>query len=234
MELIQKFKNYKHISFDLWLTLIKSNPDYKLKRNLLFRDFFGIEKSIDEVATVIRKFDVLTNGINEKVTRNFDTFEIYCLILDALGVDLERYNLQQLNDFYTQSETLLMAHKPLLLGDNLPTMLKHLHDEGKTINILSNTAFIKGRSLRKIIAHYEIEQYFSFQVYSDEIGFSKPGCEIYEHAYQKIKKLRNIEKHEVLHVGDNVVSDYNGALAFGFDAHLFTYKTNDESKLQPS
>ncbi|RZJ77287.1 MAG: HAD family hydrolase [Flavobacterium sp.] len=234
MELIQKFKNYKHISFDLWLTLIKSNPAYKEKRNLLFKDFFGIDKSIDEVARVIRKFDVLTNGINEKVTRNFDTYEIYCLILDGLGVDLDQYNLQQLNDFYTQSEELLMAYKPLLLDDQLPITLKDLHESGKTINILSNTAFIKGSSLRKIIAHYEIDQYFSFQIYSDEIGFSKPGQEIYEHAYQKIKELRTIEKHEVLHVGDNVVSDYNGALAFGFDAHLFTYKTNDESKLQPS
>lgn len=233
MELIEKFNKYKHISFDLWLTLIKSNPTYKQKRNLLFKDFFSIDKPIEEVAAVIRKFDVLTNGINEKVTRNFDTYEIYCLILDALGIELESYTQQKLADFYIQSEDLLMVYKPILLDDNLPTMLKQLHDEGKTINILSNTAFIKGRSLRNIIAHYEIDRYFSFQIYSDEIGFSKPGIEIYEYAYQKIKELRNIEKHEVLHVGDNLVSDYNGALAFGFDAHLFTYKTKDESKLQP-
>ena len=42
MERIPELYKYKHISFDLWLTLIKSNPEFKSKRNLLFRDFFEI------------------------------------------------------------------------------------------------------------------------------------------------------------------------------------------------
>ena len=230
---IEKFSNYKHISFDLWLTLIKSNPSYKIKRNQLLRDFFSIDKPIEEVAAVIRKFDILTNGINEKVTRNLDTYEIYCLILDALGVELGDYTIQALEEFYGHSEDLLMQHKPLLLDDHLPELLKELHVRGKTTNILSNTAFVKGRSLRQIIAFYEIDQYFTFQAYSDETGFSKPGLAMYEYAYQKIKMLGSIAKHEVLHVGDNLVSDYQGALNYGFDAYLITHKTNDESKLQP-
>lgn len=232
-QLIEEFNKYKHISFDLWLTLIRSNPEFKTKRNLLFRDFFAIDKPIAEVAAVIRKFDILINGINEKVTRNFDTYEIYCLILDALDVDLGSYQHQQLEAFYDQSEALFIQYKPLLLDDNLPSFLKQLHDRGKTMNILSNTAFIKGRTLRPILADYGLGQYFSFQAYSDETGFSKPGIAMYEHAYHHIKQLGAIEKHEVLHVGDNVVSDHDGALAYGFDAHLITHKTNDESKLQP-
>lgn len=232
-QLVQEFSNYKHISFDLWLTLIKSNPEYKTKRNLLFKDFFEIDKSIEQVGAVIRKFDILTNGINEKVTRNFDTYEIYCLILDALDVDLGAYHHKQLEEFYNHTEALMMQYKPLLLDDNLPSFLKQLYDAGKTMNILSNTAFIKGRSLRHIIAHYQLDQYFTFQAYSDETGFSKPGLAMYEYAYQNIKEIGPIEKHEVLHVGDNVISDYNGALAYGFNAHLITHKTNDESKLQP-
>jgi len=233
MQLIKEFNKYKHISFDLWLTLIRSNPEYKVKRNLLFKDFFAIDKPMEEIAAVIRKFDILTNGINEKVTRNFDTYEIYCLILDALGIDLGRYNYQQLEEFYNHSEELLMQYKPLLLDNNLPQFLKQLYDDGKTMNILSNTAFIKGRSLRHIIAYYQLDKYFAFQAYSDETGFSKPGLAMYEYAYQNMKRLKPIEKHEVLHVGDNVVSDYEGALAYGFDAHLITHKTNDEFKLQP-
>ncbi|SOD12660.1 HAD family hydrolase [Pedobacter xixiisoli] len=232
-QLLQDFSKYRHISFDLWLTLIRSNPEYKPKRNQLFRDFFAIDKPIEEVAAVIRKFDILTNGINEKVNRNFDTYEIYCLILDALEVKLESYQRQQLEDFYKHTEELMMQYKPLLLDDNLPKFLKQLHDDGKTMNILSNTAFIKGSSLRHIIAHYQLDSYFAFQAFSDETGFSKPGLAMYEYAYQNIKLLAPIEKHEVLHVGDNVVSDYNGALAYGFDAYLITHKTTDESKLQP-
>lgn len=233
MKLIQEFNKYKHISFDLWLTLIKSNPEYKIKRDLLFKAFFSIDAPIAEVSAVIRKFDILTNGINEKVTRNLDTYEIYCLILDGLGLDLNGYNIQQFETFYGHSEDLLMEYKPLLLDNDLPQVLKQLQDHNKTMNILSNTAFIKGRSLRKILSHYGLDQYFAFQAYSDETGFSKPGAKMYDYAYQQIRQLGAIEKHEVLHVGDNVISDYDGALAYGFDAYLITHKTNDGSKLQP-
>lgn len=218
--MIQELYNYKHISFDLWLTLIKSNPEFKQKRNILFKDFFKIDKPIEEVNAVIRKFDVLTNYINERVGKNFDTLEIYFLILDGLSVDLEKIEIGQFNIFYDLTEELLMEYKPVLLEDRLPQMLESLYKEGKTMNILSNTAFIKGRTLKQIMKHYEMEKYFSFQIYSDEAGVSKPNNLIYQLAYDEIVKINNIAKKEIIHVGDNRNSDYDGARKFGFDAHL--------------
>ena len=235
MELPDKLhKRYKHISFDLWLTLIKSNPEYKPKRNQLFKDFFAIDKPIYQIAAAIRKMDVFTNSVNEKVGRNFDTFEIYYLILDVLGEDINNHSKQQLEEFYGHSHSLLMEYMPLLLDDSIPAQLKEIYEAGLTMNILSNTAFIKGSSLRHVISHYELDTYFSFQAYSDETGFSKPGVEMYEYAYRNILLTGDIKKKEVLHVGDNIVSDHNGAIAFGFDAHLITNKTNNEYKLQPA
>jgi len=234
MELIPKLYKYRHISFDLWLTLIKSHPDFKPKRNLLFKEFFAIEKPIEEVAAAIRKFDVLTNSINEKVGRNFNTFEIYYLILDALSVDTEQIKSIQLQEYYNHSEQLLMEYKPLLMERDLPAILKHLHERGITMNILSNTAFIKGISLRKILEYYGLGEYFAFQLYSDETGYSKPAPEMYRCAYDEILRLGNVEKHEVLHIGDNAISDYEGAKQFGFDAHLITNKAYNEFKLQPA
>lgn len=233
-ELLPELYKFKHISFDLWLTLIKSNPDFKPKRNLLFKEFFGIDKSIDEVAGVIRKFDVLTNSINEKVGCNFNTFEIYYLILDALSVDIDKISYTDLQDYYSLSEKLLMQYKPLLLDDNIPTVLEHLYQNGQTMNLLSNTAFIKGSSLRQLITYYDLDKYFAFQVYSDETGYSKPSKEIYQLTYDEIRSIGDIAKQDVLHVGDNPLSDYDGAIKFGFNAHLLKTKTNDESKLQPA
>ncbi len=230
----KNWENYKHISFDLWLTLIKSNPDFKPKRNQLFKDFFAIDKPIDEVDAAIRHYDVLTNAINEKVGRNFHTNEIYCLILAALGIDITNLNASALNDFYTETENLLMLHKPVLLHPQVPELLRFLHAEGKTINILSNTAFIKGSALRRVLAHHGLGDYFTFQAYSDETGYSKPATEMYKYAYDHIQQIGNIAKHEVLHIGDNVVSDYNGAIAFGFHAHLLTNQCYNELKLQPA
>ena len=218
--MIQKLYNYQHISFDLWLTLIRSNPDFKSARNKLFRDFFKIQKSQAEVNLVIRKYDVLTNYINERVGKNFDTLEIYFLILDALGENLDDFETSQFDVFYTLTEELLMQYKPLLLDDTLPQKLTQLKDEGKSMNILSNTAFIKGRSLRKIMGHYGIQDSFSFQIYSDEAGVSKPNQLIYQMTFEEISKIRTLSKSEIIHVGDNRNSDYDGARKFGFDAHL--------------
>jgi putative hydrolase of the HAD superfamily len=220
--LIPELYNYKHISFDLWLTLIKSNPEFKIKRNLLFKDFFEINKPIEEVSSIIRKYDLLTNAINEKVGKNFDTFEIYLLILDALDIDINSIATEQLSAFYLVAEELFFKYKPQLLNEKIPTLLNDLKQEGKTINILSNTAFIKGSSLREILKHYELFDCFSFQIYSDEVGFSKPNQEIYRLAFDEIKKIKPLTKKEIIHVGDNIISDYNGAKSFGFAAHLIT------------
>jgi putative hydrolase of the HAD superfamily len=234
MKWIPKFTDYKHISFDLWLTIIKSNPEFKDKRNILFREFFNIDKPIEEVASVIRKYDILTNTINEKVGKNFDTYEIYLLILgDLTNGKIDGYNEGQLFEFYKLTEDLLLQYKPLLLNSEIPLVLNSLKKEGISMNILSNTAFIKGSSLRKILEYYELDQYFSFQIYSDEIGFSKPGTAIYQHAYNAIKQISNIAKHEVIHVGDNKISDYEGALKFGFNAHLLINTHLNEPNLQP-
>ena len=215
-----EYSNYKHLSFDLWLTLIKSNSEFKKKRNLLFKDFFEVDNEIEKVSEVIRYYDVLCNNINEKTGLNIDTFEIYYLILKGLNVNLEKIEIDNLNKFYKETELLFMEFKPDLIYPKIKTLFKQIVDEGKTLSILSNTAFIKGVTLRKLISYYELESYFSFQIYSDETGFSKPSQEMFKLVYNEIKSFKSIEKKEVLHIGDNKIADYNGAINFGFDALL--------------
>jgi putative hydrolase of the HAD superfamily len=65
-----------------------------------------------------------------------------------------------------------------------------------------------------------LENYFSFQIYSDETGFSKPSKEMFQLVHNEIKSLKSIEKKEVIHIGDNKIADYDGAIKFGFDALL--------------
>jgi putative hydrolase of the HAD superfamily len=211
---------YKHISFDLWLTLIRSNPEFKSKRNLLFRDFFELDCTLERVKEVVRHYDVFCNNMNEKTGLNIDTFEIYYLILKDLNVDINQIEIQKLKEFYKLTEIAFLEFKPYLIYPEVQFFFKEVVDLGKTISILSNTAFIKGETLRKIITHYELENYFSFQLYSDETGFSKPNNKIFKMAYDQINMYNPIEKKQVLHVGDNVIADYNAAIEFGFDALL--------------
>lgn len=212
--------NYKHLSFDLWLTLIKSNPEFKSKRNLLFKEYFDIDCSLEKVTEVVRYYDVLINNTNEKTGLNVDTFEIYCLILNALNIKIDEIEIKNLADFYKETELLFMQFKPNLIYPQIHLLFKEIVEQEKTINVLSNTGFIKGDTLRKLINNFELDQYFSFQLYSDETGFSKPNVKMFELVYDQIKKNKIVKKLEVLHIGDNKIADYNGAINFGYNALL--------------
>ena len=220
MKLELEYSNYKHLSFDLWLTLIKSNPEFKKKRNLLFKDFFEVDCAIEKVAEVVRYYDVLCNNINEKTGFNIDTFEIYYFILSALKVNINDVEIDKLSQFYKETELLFMQFKPDLIYPKIKLLFKEIVEQEKTISILSNTAFIKGVTLRKLISYYDLENYFSFQIYSDETGFSKPSEEIFQLVYNEITNFKLLAKKEVVHIGDNIIADYNGAIKFGFDALL--------------
>lgn len=213
--------DYKHISFDLWLTLIKSNPNYKSKRNQLFKDFFEIEYDIEIVSQKVRYYDVICNSINEKTGKNIDTDEIYLLILSSLGYDINRLNRKMLEEFYEESQKIFFENQPVFINCNTHQIFKDLKNKGITMNILSNTGFIKGKTLRLFLDKNSLGDCFDFQIYSDECNYSKPNVEIFNLVYDKIKIKKGTLKSQVLHIGDNLIADYDGAKAFGFSTLHF-------------
>lgn len=215
--------NHSHFSFDLWLTLIKSHPEFKAKRVELFSSFFDVKKPINEVAKVVKYYDDLCNSINEVTGGNIDTFEIYLLILNALEVYVKQLSKDHLNDFYQKSEDLFLEYKPVVIFENLHQFFDEIKNQGKTINILSNTGFIKGKTMRKFLRIENLDQYIDFHIYSDEMNCSKPDPKI----FQEVKNLlpnQDLDVKQVLHIGDNPFADYKGAKDFGFNAHLLTHK----------
>jgi len=214
--------NHSHFSFDLWLTLIKSHPEFKAKRVELFSSFFDVKKPIDEVTKVVKYYDDLCNSINEVIGGNVDTFEIYLLILNALEVDLKQVNKGILNEFYQKSEDLFLEYKPVVIFENLHQFFDEIKNQGKTINILSNTGFIKGKTMRKFLIEENLDQYIDFHIYSDELNCSKPNPIVFQEVKNLIKN-KDLKMNQILHVGDNPVADYKGAKDFGFNAHLIKH-----------
>lgn len=214
--------NHCHFSFDLWLTLIKSHPEFKTKRVELFSSFFDVDKPIEDVAKTVKYYDDLCNTINEVTGGNIDTFEIYLMILGALNIDIKLLNKEKLNEFYLKSEALFLEYKPVIIFENIHNFFDDIKNQGKTINILSNTGFIKGKTMRKFLIHENLDQYIDFHIYSDEINCSKPNPLIFQEVKNKIKD-QDIPMHKILHIGDNPVADYKGAKDFGFSAHLLKH-----------
>jgi len=214
--------NHCHFSFDLWLTLIKSHPEFKSKRVELFSSFFNVDKPIEEVAKTVKYYDDLCNTINEVTGGNIDTFEIYLMILGALNVDIKSLNREKLNEFYNKSEELFLEYRPVVIFENIHDFFKDIKNQGKTINILSNTGFIKGATMRKFLIHENLDQYIDFHVYSDEMNCSKPNPLIFQEVKKNIKD-QDLPMNRILHIGDNPVADYQGAKNFGFSAHLLKH-----------
>lgn len=214
--------NHCHFSFDLWLTLIKSHPEFKTKRVELFTSFFDIDKSIDEVAKTVKYYDDLCNTINEVTGGNIDTYEMYLLILGSLDVDVKQIDKEKLDGFYLKSEELFLEYKPVIIFENVKDFFDQIKNQGKTVNILSNTGFIKGRTMRKFLIGEELDQYIDFHIYSDEINISKPNPLIFQEVKNNLKD-QDLPMHRILHIGDNPVADYKGAKDFGFSAHLLKH-----------
>ncbi len=215
-------RSYSHFSFDLWLTLIKSHPEFKDRRVRLFSSFFEIARPLDEVTRIVKYYDDLCNTINEVTGGNIDTFEIYLLILGSLGTDIKTVGRQRLNTFYQESENLFLEYRPVIIFKDLHHFFEEIKNQGKTINILSNTGFIKGSTMRKFLHHEGLEQYIDFHIYSDEVRCSKPDPKIFQEVKNSIRNPE-LDLKQILHVGDNPVADYQGAKDFGFNAHLLIH-----------
>ncbi len=214
---------HDHFSFDLWLTLIKSHPEFKTKRVELFSSFFNVDKPIEEVAKAVKYYDDLCNTINEVIGGNVDTFEIYLLILNSLNVDIKQLNQDNFKEFYQKSEDLFLEYKPVVIFKELHNFFDEIKNQGKTISILSNTGFIKGKTMRKFLINENLDQYIDFHIYSDEIKCSKPNPLVFQEVKNQIRN-QELQMDQILHIGDNPIADYKGAKDFGFSAHLLKHQ----------
>jgi putative hydrolase of the HAD superfamily len=217
----------KHCSIDLWFTLIKSNPVFKHKRALYFYDHINTQqKSLEQVEAIFRKVDLMCNAINEKTGNNICAEEMYGMVIFMLNDSMLDYGKSELTDLYEELEKSFFDYSPVLFNEQTLPTLEKLKKE-KTLSILSNTAFIKASTLRKLLCNLNIEDYFSFQMYSDEVGLSKPNEAIFKLMLDEIEVLHNgILNSEILHIGDNPIADIAGANALGINTFLIN--SNDK------
>lgn len=212
--------SFQHFSFDLWLTLIRSNPLYKKKRALLFKEYFSLKASAEDTLQTLRHYDVLCNQISERTGLHFHRSRIYQRVLKQLRGDGEKTDEGILQDFCKQSDELFLQYKPSLVYPDIYTLLNKICSQGKTLSILSNTAFIHGDVMRRLLLHYELSDFFSFQLYSDETGYAKPHPKMFEAVFENAQKTAKMLRKQIVHIGDNEAADFNGAQKAGFHSIL--------------
>ncbi|RYD55939.1 MAG: HAD family hydrolase [Sphingobacteriales bacterium] len=207
---------YKHYSFDLWLTLIKSNTLFKKTRSRIFHEQYNFHsRSLEEVEHIFRSVDVMANTINERTGLNMDAYEMYLMVISLMNdhkVNLHDIDIEAL---YSEMDNLLFEFLPQLYSTDTIPVLAEIKEHDNTVNILSNTGFIKGCTLRKVLQELKMDVYFDFQLYSDEAGFSKPNRQFFDLMIAGACKLQPLELQQILHIGDNIKADIAGAAGAG-------------------
>lgn len=222
---------YKHYSFDLWLTLIKSNMQFKTERTKIFQERYNpLNKSFEEVATIFRQVDLMCNSMNEKTGKNIDAEEMYLMVISMINNFDPSFKGIDPAQLYLDMEQLIFNYLPVVYSENTKDTLARLTASGKsTVSLLSNTGFIKGITLRKILKELELDQYLDFQLYSDEHRLSKPNIKFFELMLAHIDRNKHtaLELHEVVHIGDNPAADFYGARTLGI--HSVLINSNDQT-----
>lgn len=212
----------KHISFDVWNTLLFPNKDYSWYRTFFIRkemlndtlDFEYVKNKYTEIKTALdqeaeigmKAMSVEDNWVRLCdcfVNSNFKTHE-----------DVTKHILPHM-------ELLFKLHPPTLPEKTI-SILKELKQSGYSLSIASNTNFIGGNILYDYIQQ-QTGNVFSFALFSDITGCSKPSHEMFSDVQKNVSEIyipHVTYADEILHVGDNGVCDIDGAHNYGMYALL--------------
>lgn len=193
------FNDIKHISFDVWNTLIEPNKEYSKFRNAAIARHFDItEQEAKEAYSQCKKFlDTVAelDGSNmHGAVRNWQLLE---RIIGA-----SRYSLDYL---IAECNVLFSNFKPHF-DDELKLELKKLKDDGYTFSIKSNTNFITGTVLKDVL--FDELELFEFMHFSDLEGrFAKPHPVFFLSTENYFYFTEKVKSQNILHIGDNLICD---------------------------
>ncbi len=203
------------ISFDLWLTLIKSDGrTFKTERNAMLGRLLAPQMEAAVFDETVRGIDKASDRLAEARGADVMFDERVAMVAEAVGA--ETPSSKRLERLYADQAELLLQHPPVLLEEDAPEHLSRLADRFD-LGLISNTGFIHGAEMRGILADLGIADKFSHLIFSNEIGYAKPDRRI----YGALTTAAAVTPPQVTHVGDNYEADVKGAERLGMHAIHF-------------
>lgn len=148
------------------------------------------------------------------------------VVLKTLTVALKGRPFPDFEEFfdrvYDHFET---ASAWTLYPDVLPT-LKTLTQQGIQLGVISNF----DSRLLKVLQALEIAHFFQSVTLSSQVGVAKPDPIIFQAALNQASGTSN----EVIHVGDQYLDDYQGAVGAGMAGRWLNRARSDEANLDAS
>ena len=203
------------VSFDVWLTLIKSNPLFKPARNKMMQQKLGISGvSERDFNDMLRFTDRGADSVSDATGRQIGFEERVVLTAQCFG--RTAVAAEVLASIRASQQEIMQQHTPLLMDERIPERLSAIHTSGKQVALISNTGFIDGEDMRVAFDVLGIQDSFDHQIFSNEAQVAKPNSEI----FRKLIVASGIEAPHIVHMGDNPVADIQGAQAVGMQTRL--------------
>lgn len=211
------------ISFDLWLTLIKPNPQSAEYRAKILAEFFGVRKDAP-FARLMKDVSLELDGKSEKSGVNYSCLDRVNLLAQRLGLELPQESAG--NEIVHLIQQGVRDFPPSLINPDTLDIFRTLVGRGIKLVLISNTGYPEAGTMRRVLSELGIDGFFSSMIFSSEVGYAKPNSRMFERACSDV----GAERHQMLHVGDSLQADYFGALACGIDALWFG---SDKPELVP-
>jgi putative hydrolase of the HAD superfamily len=191
------------VSFDVWDTIFRLEAfnDVMVKE---ISSATGMTQS--EVRSNVSKTYVLLKDYRIKGMLRQDDIVNHCLELGAQSIGVSEEVLKR-----SITKAVLNVDLERLLEKDAQYVIRKIFSKGKQITTLGNVIYWPGAYNRILIERAGLTRYFATQLYADELRCSKPSKEM----FTKICDIFDVEPENIVHIGDNRVEDYEGAIAFG-------------------
>jgi putative hydrolase of the HAD superfamily len=219
------------------------------KPQVIFLDavgtLFGVRDSVGEVyAKLANQFGVIVepNSLNQAFFQQFSAspvmafpeknpqetpqleFEWWELI--AMNTFKQVNSFEDFEDFSKFFNTLYAYFEtdgPWFVYPDVEPMLKQWQSQGIELGVLSNF----DSRLYPVLEALNLAKYFNSVTISTHVGAAKPDAKIFTVALQK----HQCSPEKVVHIGDSLKADYQGAKSAGIQAILIDRNEQEKSDL---
>jgi putative hydrolase of the HAD superfamily len=218
----KEFADVKHISLDAWNTLLIPNKLYAKARTQYLAGIFHCSTDFAKNTYTAVKNEVDTMAEVQGKACQVDCLYDYliCKFPHDFGMTADKLRETFESSFWNNA--------PTVLEETITQISRLCVERNITFSIASNTNFITGGVLARLIGRASPN--FSFMMFSDlmrnvkgeSFAPAKPHSEFFNLVHLNAERARNedLDRSEILHIGDNRKCDFFGAANSGLSSIL--------------
>ena len=208
------------VSFDVWDTLLRLKPFHvKIAQEIATQTHL---KSGDLYEKMLMNYRMLKEYRVKGLLR-YDDIVNHCLELSSKNLEVDAELLKK-----AVTKAVLNVEPDKFIIERAPEVLEEISGWGNQIVTFGNLIFWPGSYNRILLERAGLTNYFKFQLYADEICSSKPS----KKAFSKLCTALKMKPIEIVHIGDNMVEDFEGALDFGLYGIWINSSSQEELKIE--